>query len=104
MLPPRTLAAAFLTLTAALVCTAAVIETDCVSDEFLSSSGTPSDDAGEAVSAGERDFSVNLIKSLFKVPTASEGSFLKVLGAKLRAVFRTNFRAYRKVCAYRKSS
>ena len=44
-----------------------VIETDCVSDEFLSSAGNPTDEAGETLNAGERDFSVNLIKSLFKV-------------------------------------
>jgi hypothetical protein len=63
----RTLVVVALTLASALASAASVIETDCVSDEFLSSSGAPSDDAGEAVSAGERDFSVNLIKSLFKV-------------------------------------
>jgi hypothetical protein len=46
---------------------ASVIETDCVSDEFLSSAGNPTDEAGEILNAGERDFSVNLIKSIFKV-------------------------------------
>jgi len=45
---------------------ASVIETDCVSDEFLSSAGNPTDEAGEILNAGERDFSVNLIKSIFK--------------------------------------
>ena len=45
---------------------ASIIETDCVSDEFLSEAGSPTDEAGEVVNAGERDFSVNLIKSLFK--------------------------------------
>jgi hypothetical protein len=50
-----------------LVCVnASTIETDCVSDEFLSEAGSPTDEAGEVVNAGERDFSVNLIKSLFK--------------------------------------
>ena len=43
------------------------IETDCVSDEFIAEATSPSDEAGEVVNAGERDFSVHLIKSLFKV-------------------------------------
>ena len=46
---------------------ASTIETDCVSDEFIAGAGSPTDEAGEVVNAGERDFSVNLIKSLFKV-------------------------------------
>ena len=50
-----------------VVVNASTIETDCVSDEFIAGAGSPTDEAGEVVNAGERDFSVNLIKSLFKV-------------------------------------
>jgi hypothetical protein len=66
MLPTRRLACVVLMLAVGLA-SANVIETDCVSDDFFSSSGLPSDEAGEAISAGERDFSVNLVKSLFQV-------------------------------------
>ena len=56
-----------LLLSSVVVVNASTIETDCVSDEFIAGAGSPTDEAGEVVNAGERDFSVNLIKSLFKV-------------------------------------
>lgn len=55
------------TVVSVVIVNASSIETDCVSDEFIAGAGSPSDEAGEVVNAGERDFSVNLIKSLFKV-------------------------------------
>ena len=69
MVSPRTAAVGFLLLLTQFCVTprASVIETDCISDELMSSAGNPSDEAGEILNAGERDFSVNLIKSLFKV-------------------------------------
>ena len=68
MVCPRTTGVGLLLLTQfCVILHASVIETDCISDELMSSAGNPSDEAGEILNAGERDFSVNLIKSLFKV-------------------------------------
>jgi hypothetical protein len=66
MFVSRTLLSTLL-LSSIVVVNASTIETDCVSDEFIAGAGSPTDEAGEVVNAGERDFSVNLIKSLFKV-------------------------------------
>jgi len=51
---------------AVLVNSISCIETDCISDDFMTEKGSTTDEARDIVNSGERDFSVNLIKSLFK--------------------------------------